>query len=94
MWPGAPHSYLAWLAAPAAYLLAAALPKPQIDASWGALVIAGLMVGIGTRYGPAVPAATASVGCRGIHRVSLAAPRRFMCAGFVTVFVIRPLIGI
>ncbi len=85
---------LGLVAAPAAYLLAAALPKPQIDASWGALVIAGLLVGIGTRYGSGC---TSGHGVCGLSRVSprsLAATVTFMGAGFLTVFVVRHLIGI
>ena len=84
---------LGLVAAPAAYLLAGPLPKAQIDAGWGALVVAGLLVGVGTRYGS---------GCTSRHRVcglsrlsprSLAATVAFMGAGFLTVFVVHHLLG-
>lgn len=85
---------LGLVAAPAAYLLVAALPKPQIDAGWGALVIAGLLVGIGTRYGSGCTSGHGVCGLSRLSPRSLAATAAFMCAGFVTVFVIRHLIGI
>src|SRR6185503_1189479 len=39
------------LFAPAAYRLAERLPAPTIEASYPVLLLAGLLVGIGTRYG-------------------------------------------
>jgi len=42
---------LGLVGAPLVYLLFAALPRPQIDAGYGALILAGLLVGVGTRYG-------------------------------------------
>lgn len=85
---------LGLVAAPAVYLLAAALPKPQIDASWGALVIAGLLVGIGTRYGSGCTSGHGVCGLSRLSPRSLAATVTFMGAGFLTVFVVRHLIGI
>src|SRR5438270_11144575 len=38
------------VAAPAVYGLFTSLPALHVDASWGGLVIAGLLVGVGTRY--------------------------------------------
>lgn len=81
------------VAAPLVYLLFAALPRPQIDASYGALVAAGLLVGIGTRYGSGC---TSGHGICGISRLSprsLVATASFMAAGFATVFVLRHLLG-
>ena len=75
-------------------LLVAALPRPQIDANWGALVLAGLLVGIGTRYGSGC---TSGHGICGLSRGSprsLAATATFMAAGFLTVFVTRHLLGV
>ena len=40
---------LGLVGAPWVYALLAALPQPRIDASFGALAIAGLLVGLGTR---------------------------------------------
>jgi uncharacterized membrane protein YedE/YeeE len=81
------------LAAPLAYGLIAPLPLPQIDAGTGTLVLAGLLVGIGTRYGAGC---TSGHGVCGISRLSprsLVATAAFMAAGFVTVFVIRHLLA-
>jgi hypothetical protein len=82
------------IGAPFAYLLFSSLPRPQIDASFGALVAAGLLVGIGTRYGSGC---TSGHGVCGLSRMSprsLVATLSFMGAGFITVYVTRHLIGI
>ena len=79
--------------APLAYAAFAALPRPQIDAGHGALVAAGLLVGIGTRYGAGC---TSGHGVCGISRLSprsLVATASFMAAGFVTVFILRHVLG-
>ena len=79
--------------APLVYLVFAALPRPQIDASHGALVAAGLLVGIGTRYGSGC---TSGHGVCGVSRLSprsIVATVAFMGAGFATVFVVRQLLG-
>ena len=81
-------------AAPLAYVLFAAWPRPRIDAGYGALVVAGLLVGVGTRYGAGC---TSGHGVCGLSRRSprsLAATAAFMGAGFVTVFVTRHLLGL
>ena len=79
--------------APVLYALFTELPRPQIDAGYAGLVAAGLLVGIGTRYGSGC---TSGHGVCGISRFSprsLVATAAFMLAGFVTVFVARHLIG-
>jgi uncharacterized membrane protein YedE/YeeE len=65
----------------------------QIDASYPLLIIAGLIVGIGTRYGSGC---TSGHGICGISRLSprsLVATAAFMAAGFITVFIIRHVIA-
>lgn len=77
------------LASPLAYAAAAQLPAMQIDAGYPTLIVAGLLVGIGTRY---AAGCTSGHGVCGISRLSprsLAATAAFMLAGFVTVFVVR-----
>lgn len=79
--------------APLLYALFSAVPRPEIDASYTALIAAGLLVGVGTRYGSGC---TSGHGVCGISRFSprsLVATAAFMLAGFVTVFVARHLIG-
>ena len=79
--------------APLVYALFAALPRPQIDADYLALVAAGLLVGLGTRYGAGC---TSGHGVCGVSRLSprsLVATAVFMGAGFATVFVLRHLLN-
>ena len=85
---------LGLVAAPAAYLLAGPLPKAQIDAGWGALVAAGLLVGVGTRYGSGCTSGHGVCGLSRLSPRSLAATAAFMGAGFLTVFVVRHLFGL
>jgi uncharacterized protein len=84
---------LGLLSAPLAYALFAPWPLPRIDASFTLLVIAGLLVGIGTRYGGGC---TSGHGVCGVSRLSprsLVATLAFMAAGFATVFVARHVLG-
>lgn len=70
-----------------------ALPPMQIDAGYPLLIIAGMLVGISTRYGAGC---TSGHGVCGISRMSprsLAATAAFMFSGFVTVFIVRHWIG-
>ena len=79
--------------APVVSALFAQLPQPRIDAGSGALVLAGLLVGIGTRYGSGC---TSGHGVCGISRFSprsLVATAAFMLAGFATVFIVRHVVG-
>jgi len=79
--------------APWLYGAVAALPLPRIDAGWVALAAAGLLVGIGTRY---AAGCTSGHGVCGLSRLSprsLAATLAFMAAGFVTVYLLRHLVG-
>ena len=80
---------LGLVGAPLVYAMVGALPAVQIDAGDGVLVAAGLLVGVGTRYGSGC---TSGHGVCGLSRRSLrslVATATFMGAGFVTVFVAR-----
>ncbi len=81
------------VAAPAAWLLFTALPAAQIDADYPALIIAGLLVGVGTRYGSGCTSGHGVCGLSRLSLRSLGATLAFMAAGFVTVFIVRHLIG-
>jgi uncharacterized membrane protein YedE/YeeE len=85
---------LGLVGAPLVYLLFAALPKPQIDAGYGALILAGLLVGLGTRYGSGCTSGHGVCGLSRLSPRSLVATAAFMGAGIVTVFVTRHLLGI
>ncbi|MEJ8827028.1 YeeE/YedE family protein [Variovorax humicola] len=85
---------LGLIGAPLVYLLFAAVPKPQIEAGNGSLILAGLLVGIGTRYGSGCTSGHGVCGLSRLSPRSLVATAAFMGAGFVTVFVTRHLLGI
>ncbi len=64
---------------------------PRIDAGYIAIVLAGFLVGVGTRYGSGC---TSGHGVCGLSRMSprsLLATITFMGTGFLTVFVLRHL---
>lgn len=77
-------------------VMASLLGKPtiaDIHASWGEILAAGFLVGLGTRYASGCTSGHAVCGIsRGSIR-SLVATLTFMVAGFLTVFVQRHLIG-
>lgn len=80
---------LGMLVAPALYVTFAGPVTARIDAGWGTLILAGLLVGAGTRY---ASGCTSGHGVCGLSRLSprsLAATLAFMGAGFATVFLVR-----
>lgn len=85
---------LGLVGAPSVYVLLAVLPRPQIDAGYGALVLAGLLVGLGTRYGSGCTSGHGVCGLSRLSPRSLVATIAFMGAGFATVFVTRHLLGV
>jgi uncharacterized membrane protein YedE/YeeE len=76
-----------------AYSVAAPLPTVRIDADAASLIMAGLLVGIGTRYGSGCTSGHGVCGLSRLSPRSMVATAMFMLAGFVTVFVTRHLIG-
>lgn len=80
--------------APLVYLLFAALPTPQIDAGFGTLVAAGLLVGVGSRYGSGCTSGHGICGLSRLSPRSLVATAVFMGAGFATVFAARHVFGL
>ena len=81
------------LAAPAVWALFMAPVVPRIEAGPAVLVVAGLLVGWGTRYGSGC---TSGHGVCGLSRMSprsLVATLAFMGTGFATVFVMRHLLA-
>lgn len=79
--------------APVLWGLFTVLPKVEVYAGWPALVIAGLLVGVGTRY---AAGCTSGHGVCGVSRLSprsMLATLCFMATGFATVYVIRHLLG-
>ena len=85
---------LGLVSAPLLYALVTALPPIEIDASKLELVLAGLLVGIGTRYGAGCTSGHGVCGLSRLSARSLAATLVFMAAGFATVYVLRHLAGL
>ena len=80
---------LGLLAAPLLYRLAVGMIEVRIDASWGMVVLAGLLVGVGTRYGSGCTSGHGVCGLSRLSPRSLVATLAFMGAGFATVYLIR-----
>lgn len=83
---------LGLLLAPGLWVMFAALPTIHLETGSLSLIVAGLLVGIGTRYGSGC---TSGHGVCGISRLSprsLVATLCFMATGFATVFVLRHLL--
>jgi uncharacterized membrane protein YedE/YeeE len=81
------------LLAPFVFSVFAPLPAVSIDAGTGLLVLAGLLVGVGTRYGSGCTSGHGVCGLSRFSPRSLVATLAFMVAGFVTVLVTRHIIG-
>ncbi len=82
------------LLSPVAYAAFSGLPAVTIDAEYPAICVAGLLVGMGTRY---AAGCTSGHGVCGVSRLSprsIVATVTFMGAGFVTVFVVRHALNI
>jgi uncharacterized membrane protein YedE/YeeE len=80
--------------APSLFALFASVPLSYIDAGPLALVGAGLLVGVGTRYGAGCTSGHGVCGLSRLSPRSLVATLVFMAAGFATVFVARHVIGV
>lgn len=79
---------LGMVLSPVLWRLVAPLPAVSITASWPMLVVAGLLVGVGTRYGSGC---TSGHGVCGLSRLSvrsLIATLTFMAAAFITVWLV------
>ena len=80
---------LGMLVAPSLYVAFIGPMVATIDASWVMVIVAGLLVGIGTRFGSGC---TSGHGVCGLSRMSprsLVATLSFMAAGFITVYLLR-----
>jgi len=83
---------LGMVAAPLVYGLLAPegfARAPRIDAGFAIIVAAGLLVGVGTRYGSGCTSGHGVCGLSRLSPRSLVATLAFMGAGFAMVFVVR-----
>ena len=74
------------------WVIPGVIAAPRIEASNLAIVTAGLLVGLGTRYGSGCTSGHGVCGLSRLSPRSLVATMAFMASGFVTVYVIRHLI--
>lgn len=81
------------IASPLLYSAFATLPASTIDAGYPKLILGGLLVGLGTRYGSGCTSGHGVCGLSRFSPRSAIATGTFMSAGFVTVFVVRHVIG-
>ena len=84
---------LGLVGAPLVYALFASVPKLQIDADNGMSILAGLLVGVGTRYGAGCTSGHGVCGLSRLSPRSLVATLVFMGAGFAAVWVMRHLLA-
>jgi len=82
---------LGLLIAPVAFRLFGRLPFPRIEAGFGVLIVAGLLVGLGTSYGSGCTSGHGVCGLSRLSPRSLVATVSFMAAGMATVFLVHHL---
>lgn len=92
--PGWRIAFLAGLvAAPLLHSLFSAMPAIEVEVGYPMLVVAGLLVGAGTRYGSGCTSGHGVCGLSRLSPRSLVATLAFMGAGFATVLVVRHVVG-
>lgn len=71
-----------------------ALAEATLQTGWVGMIAAGLIVGFGTRMGSGCTSGHGVCGIGRLSQRSIVATCTFMAAGFVTVFVLRHLMGV
>lgn len=79
--------------APWVWLLLADPVGVTIEANTPTLIIAGLLVGLGTRFGSGCTSGHGVCGLSRLSPRSLVATLGFMAAGFITVYLVRHVLG-
>ena len=79
------------IAAPLLWRVFSAMPPVHFSTAPWLLVVAGLLVGVGTRYGSGCTSGHGVCGLSRLSPRSAVATLCFMAAGFATVFVVRHL---
>ena len=92
-WPWRAAFLAGAIVAPVIYLAAGGAIPFEVPVSTAALVIGGLLVGIGVHFGNGCPSGHGICGLARFSPRSLAAVLTFMLTAFVTVFVVRHVIG-
>lgn len=81
------------LVAPWLYALLVTPALATVDAGWGQVLLAGLLVGVGTRLGSGCTSGHGVCGLSRLSLRSLVATLCFMGTGFLTVYVMRHLLA-
>ncbi|WP_411392624.1 YeeE/YedE family protein [Pseudomonas sp. MPB23] len=84
---------LGLLVAPLLWGLFAVMPLIEFQSGWLGLILAGVLVGVGTRYGSGCTSGHGVCGLSRLSPRSMVATLCFMLSGFLTVFVLRHLLG-
>ena len=69
-------------------------PLQVIDADWATIVLAGFLVGFGAQYGSGCTSGHGICGLSRLSPRSLVATLSFMFTGFLTVYLIRHVLGL
>lgn len=77
------------LMAPLLFSFFSPLPPVEVQEDWKTLIVGGLAVGVGTRYGAGCTSGHGVCGLSRLSARSLIATLCFMSAGFVTVFLVH-----
>ena len=86
---------LGLIAAPAVYWMAGGeLPPITVSVPWPVIMMAGLLVGFGTRLGGGCTSGHGVCGLARLSQRSLVATGSFMATAIVTSFILRHLIGL
>lgn len=81
------------LVSPLAWWLIEGRPVVEFQTNWLGLLVAGVLVGVGTRYAAGCTSGHGVCGLARLSPRSLVATLCFMATGFATVFVVRHLVG-
>jgi uncharacterized membrane protein YedE/YeeE len=92
-WPWRAAFLVGAIVAPVIYLAAGGTIPFEVRVSTGALIFGGLLVGVGVHFGNGCPSGHGICGLARFSPRSLAAVLTFMATAFITVFVIRHVIG-
>jgi len=92
-WPWRAAFLAGAIVAPFVYMAVGGSFSFDVPVSPAALIVGGLLVGIGVHFGGGCPSGHGICGIGRLSPRSFAAVATFMAAAFVTVFVIRHLIG-
>ncbi|MEQ1962138.1 YeeE/YedE family protein [Xenorhabdus khoisanae] len=76
------------VASPSLYRLVIPLPSVDLSGSWPILIVAGILVGLGTQYGSGCTSGHGVCGLSRLSGRSLMATATFMIVAFITVWVI------